>query len=186
MKYVMILVLTLFSAGAWSCDIRGVPESMLQKLKVECEQMKLAAETTVTVASTMTPERISEWAQISEQFAKALGIAASEVGISVNEFMGTPAGIITTAVIIWTVLGQDFLAILGMFCITWLLVWWNKRLWFSHYERTPLVEGKWFNSGGKDVIHYLPWAKMADGGIAFSMISCAIYCLIWVVLVVNL
>lgn len=186
MKYVMILVLTLLSATTWACDMRGVPDEFAQKLKVECEQMKLAAEATTSAANAITPERLSEWAQISEQFAKALGIAAREVGVSVNEFMGTPAGIITTAVILWSVLGQDVLALLGMICITSLLIWWNKRLWFSHYERTPVVEGKWFNSGGKEEVRYLKWANMEDGGIFLSVISCAVYCLIWVVLVVNL
>lgn len=187
MKYVMILVLTLFSATTWACDMRGVPDEFAQKLRVECEQMKLAAETSKTaVVSTMTPERVSEWAQISEQFAKALGIAAKEVGVSINEFMGTPAGIITTAVILWTVLGKDVLAGIGLILITCLLIWINRRIWFSHYDKTPVVEGRVFKTGGKDILRYSKWADMSDSGITMSLLSCVVYCIVWVILVVNM
>jgi hypothetical protein len=41
----------------------------------------------------------------AEGFAKALAIAAKELGITINEFLATPAGKLTAALIIWKVAG---------------------------------------------------------------------------------
>lgn len=75
------------------------------------------------VESTKSPDaqitenisRLATWgtdlAVASEGFAKALGIAARELGIAANDFLATDAGRLTAAIIIWKVLGKGLVAL---------------------------------------------------------------------------
>jgi hypothetical protein len=55
----------------------------------------------------------------AEGFAKALAIAAKELGITINEFLATPAGKLTAALIIWKVAGVAIIHMLyGVLFIT--------------------------------------------------------------------
>lgn len=51
----------------------------------------------------------SQAAVAAEGFAKAMGIAAKELNITINDFIQTDAGKITAALIIWKVAGDDIL-----------------------------------------------------------------------------
>ena len=72
-----------------------------------------------------TPDisKVAEWGQqasvAAKGFAEAIGIAAKEVGVSVNEFIETDAGKIATVLIIWHVIGDD---IAKLFCAMLVLV----------------------------------------------------------------
>ena len=48
-------------------------------------------------------------AAAAEGFAKAIGIAAKELGVTVNDFLHTDAGKLTAALIIWKVAGASFI-----------------------------------------------------------------------------
>jgi hypothetical protein len=69
----------------------------------------------LALASTWGPQM----AQAAEGFARALGIAAKELNITVNDFLASPAGKLTAAVILWKVAGTAVLKLLyGLFFIT--------------------------------------------------------------------
>lgn len=138
-NFVLFLSLSVMgSSMALACQISGtgLPEEMQQKLKVQCEQMKLDA-ATLPAAPKVTKEELSEWAAVSQEFAKAIGIAAKELGVAVNDFLNTPAGILTAGVIIWHTLGADIVKLLSIFGVAWVVYLFNRALWFSHYETIP-------------------------------------------------
>ncbi len=57
--------------------------------------------------------------EAAEGFGKAFTVAAKELGITANEFLSTPAGKLTAALIIWKVMGATIVKMLfGVFFIT--------------------------------------------------------------------
>ena len=99
---ILILVTTLFMSGAWAysesgtCNIQnsGLPDAMIQKLKLDCEKLRLdalaqeevdkqakkAAKVVEESQPLVTPEKLTSWATVAEGFAKAVGSAARELG----------------------------------------------------------------------------------------------------------
>lgn len=129
MKRILLVVALMFSSGVFaSCEISntGLPDNVVQKLKSDCENLRLAevskktAEKESGVGSmlpTITPERVTGWAQVAEGFANAVGAAAHQLGVSVNDFIKTPAGMITIGVILWKVIGVSILKLIAMYGI---------------------------------------------------------------------
>lgn len=137
----IVLMASVNSAYA-SCakidQIQGLTNEVRQEMKVQCETKKLElakkANTVVAgatdIASQITnPEALTEWGQVATEFAKALGLAARELGIATNDFLQTPAGMLTASLIIWHVAGES---LLGVFIGVPLLIFWLwtcLRLW---------------------------------------------------------
>jgi hypothetical protein len=102
-----------------SCDqiaIRGLSDTKIQEMRLTCQQMLLDATQTVLPTSTITenltdPNKLSEWGVVAQEWAKALGLAAKELGLAVDGFLDTDAGKLTAVVIIWHVMGEQ---IVGM------------------------------------------------------------------------
>lgn len=130
MKRILFVVAMMFSSLSFAayetCAINnsGLPDSVVQKLKTDCETLRLeqlkkeglekAAEAS---APFITPEKVTGWAQVAEGFANAMGAAAKQLNISVNEFIKTPAGMITIGVILWKVVGVSILKLLAMYAV---------------------------------------------------------------------
>lgn len=118
MKLFLIAVLIAIFAPlaladeAPKCDIPGnfAPET-LAAMKKACEQ---------TIATPPQIKDATQWGQMAQEFAKALGIAAHEIGVSVNEFVASPAGYITVGVVLWKTVGGSIAKYGLVFCI-WLL-----------------------------------------------------------------
>jgi len=71
--------------------------------------------TVMTMAATWGQQA----AMAAEGFAKALGIAAKELGVTVNDFLHTDAGKLTALLIIWKVAGAAVMkALYGMLFVT--------------------------------------------------------------------
>ena len=88
-------------------------------------------------------EEFSEWAQASKGFAEALGIAAKELGIAVNDFLASPAGILLAFILLLNYAGG---AVIGLpFTIFTLILLWTlvRRLSIAsiEYETVPVFWG---------------------------------------------
>lgn len=81
-------------------------------LALACSAVAVAANT----PPASDPSTVSQWAAdmatVAESFARAIGIAAREMGVAVNDFLNTPAGVLTAAVILWKVIGADVVTVL--------------------------------------------------------------------------
>lgn len=128
---VSIFFLPMFSYAS-SCNISGtgdMPEAMVQQLKVQCEKMKLESAPGSKLEEKMKgvkPEDISAWAEAGTAIAKTLGAAAKEVGVSVNEFIKTPAGWLVVAIILWNLLMADILLI-SLTILAWGIFMWKAK-----------------------------------------------------------
>ena len=123
-----LLAATSFAAQT-TLDTSGLSDAQIAELKAHAAQV--VAQTAAQAASpTVAPEKITAgvtlaatWGQqaaaAAEGFAKALGIAAKELNVTINDFLGSPAGKLTAALIIWKVAGAAILhALYGMLFVT--------------------------------------------------------------------
>ena len=77
-------------------------------------------------------------------FAEAIGIAAHELGVSVNEFIGTPAGKLTVAIIIWKVAGATLLHAFGALFAIVVSLTFARKLWVRTFtSHTEIVDAVW-------------------------------------------
>lgn len=115
--YILILLLAIFAPLALAdekpnCDIPGnFSAETLAAMKKACEQ---------TITTPPPVKDATQWGQMAQEFAKALGIAAHEIGVSVNEFVASPAGYITVGVVLWKTIGGS-IAKYGLVLCIWLL-----------------------------------------------------------------
>lgn len=85
-----------------------------------------------TVDETIKPEDVREWATLAQDFGTAVGSAARELGIAVNEFLVTPAGVLLTVYLFWSKLGGIFIGIPFI-----ILIWTVYLRFMSNYKKTP-------------------------------------------------
>lgn len=57
------------------------------------------------LAAQATPQKVGEWLEVGTKIGQMFGGAAKEVGLAVNDFVKTPVGQWTMAIIIWKYMG---------------------------------------------------------------------------------
>lgn len=141
-KFIFGIVLALaatFSFG--QIDTRGMTEPQIAALKAQAAQV--AAENVKPITPEKALTLASTWgnqaAAAAEGFAKAIGIAARELGVTVNDFLKTDAGKLTAALIIWKVAGATIIHMLyGIVFVTVGLFFMRTmylRLFTARYEK---------------------------------------------------
>ena len=73
---------------------------------------KVEAQTN-SVTGSGDPEKVDKWLNIGERIGKMMGGAAKEVGVAVNEFVKTPVGMTTMAIIVWNYMGAMIAHFIG-------------------------------------------------------------------------
>lgn len=117
---------TAFAASA-NIDVSGLTDAQVAELKAHAA--KVVADTAkgddVSAAKGVdkTLSMAATWggqaAQAAEGFAKALGIAAKELNVSINDFLKSDAGKLTALLIIWKVAGAAIVkALYGAMFVT--------------------------------------------------------------------
>jgi len=190
MKSILLAVAIMFSSGAFAaCEISntGLPDNVVQKLKTDCETLRLEQINKEVLEKGpsgsgpfITPERVTGWAQVAEGFANAVGAAAKQLNVSVNEFITTPAGLITIGVILWKVVGTSLLKLLAMYgifilCRAILRVMWRvgsepvqrKFAWWTWTHNKPIYV-TW--KGAEDTLCGMSFLVLAAGGIAMAIL----------------
>lgn len=120
---ILLLIVGFFaipSAFAGDCDITdviGLDKSAMATLRVACEQALLDATKVPNMLSSVAgnltnPQNLSQYGLVAQEWAKALGIAATELGIAVDTFLDTDAGKLTAFIIIWQVMGEAIVGFL--------------------------------------------------------------------------
>jgi hypothetical protein len=117
MKSVLAILATVLmfvaSPAFASCDnisVTGISDEAEATLKLACQQALVDA---TSIASNplgvdiTDPNALSAYGIVAQEWARALGIAATELGIAVDTFLDTDAGKLTAALIIWQVAGES-------------------------------------------------------------------------------
>lgn len=124
-SFALALCATVSYAGNTVIDTSGLSDAQIAELKAQAaktvaesakksaggnivEQAATNPGAAVTLAATWGQQA----AQAAEGFAKALGIAAKELNVTINDFLKSDAGKLTAALIIWKVAGSAIVGIL--------------------------------------------------------------------------
>lgn len=145
MKNILIGIVLFFAmaANTYACEIRGtgLPAAAIAELKVACEQAKLnniqakGSNTVSSVAANMpSAEQLSEIGNVSKEIAKAIGIAAKELGVAVNDFLTTPAGILIAFGVFWKVFLVESVGLLLLFLLITGCMWMYRKCLIDGYE----------------------------------------------------
>lgn len=59
------------------------------------------------------PQRVGEWIDVGTKIGQMMGGAAKEVGVAVNDFVKTPVGQWTMAIVIWKFMGGPLMHVFG-------------------------------------------------------------------------
>lgn len=118
MKALLVAFTTIMLLGAGqafaNCDSihHGDPQ-VKEAMKLACQQTLVDKTTKASslMGDLSDPDALSKYGVVAQEWAKALGLAAKELGIAVDEFLDTDAGKLTAAVIIWQVAGEKILDI---------------------------------------------------------------------------
>jgi hypothetical protein len=120
-KFLLIAALA-FSTSAFSAtiDTSGLSDAQIAELKSQAAAViaKNAKEATgvksedISAMTSLASTWGTQAAQAAEGFARAISIAARELGVTVNDFLKTDAGRLTAILIIWKVAGASLVKIL--------------------------------------------------------------------------
>lgn len=168
MKNLIIAVILTMFAGSVYADCStisktGLGKSAHQTLVLACEQAKLEA-----LTAPATGDVIREYAaygMYAKQIAEAVGILADELGMAVNEFLHTDAGMLVAALLIWKIAGAQLLGFMigvPLIIAIWILVIKAGKNMFVEARENITVKA-WF--GGEKVISvpsYRHFRKLGD------------------------
>ena len=143
----LLLVASFSANAAVQIDTSGLTESQKAELVQRAEAMK--------VTPTATVDKIDEWVNLGERIGKMFGGAAKEIGVAANEFVATPVGKWTMALIIYKVAGTDLLKIVGAFTLlfaTWAAAR-KLRLAAGETVEYDLAKPNWFGNYPVKSIH---------------------------------
>jgi hypothetical protein len=120
----VVIATTSVHAGSIAIEVGNLTTAQVEELKAQAA--RAIADNSKGIVSSdpvLSLTNAASWGQqaatAAEGFAKALGIAARELGVTVNDFLHTDAGKITALLIIWKIAGAAILkSIYGMFFVT--------------------------------------------------------------------
>lgn len=127
-KFIATAAFAFFAATSFaaqtSVDTSGLSEAQVAEIKAiaaqkVAEAAKPATAENITAGVTLAATWGTQAAQAAEGFAKAMGIAAKELNVSINDFLASDAGKLTAVLIIWKVAGAGLVKLLyGAFFVT--------------------------------------------------------------------
>ena len=133
------------------------PNDMHQLTEVQQAELALhvAKQVEAAKAAPSAPKQVEQWVSYGTQIGQALAGTAKELGVVANEFIQTPAGKFTLAMIIWKVMGQDIVHV-GMALLMFFTL---IPIWIYLFRRMCIIKGfdyKKFEGEGKIVIKRIP------------------------------
>lgn len=172
MKRFIIALFIMFTAAlpAAACEIsaNGLSKESVAQLKVACEQAKLDTiklqdgSITPSAVASFTPERISAIGAVAQEIAKALGSAAKELGVAVNDFLLSPAGILVVLGIFWKLFLTQTIGLFGVVFTIIVSMWFVKRTMVLEYT---VVEKRWLWGAWTTTVNrptYTPFRDLSD------------------------
>lgn len=94
-------------------DIAKYNSTQIESIRSLCNQAQVQAEQ-------ITPQDVREWASLGKEFSVAVTETARGLGVTVNEFLVTPAGILIAMYFMWDIIGGIIIGIPLLFGIWWL------------------------------------------------------------------
>ena len=86
----------------------------------ELGRVQSLCNTTVAAAEQVTPEDVREWASLGKEFSDAVIETARGLGVTANEFLTTPVGLLLALYFMWDIIGGILIGVPVLIGIWWL------------------------------------------------------------------
>jgi hypothetical protein len=86
----------------------------------ELARVQSLCSTTIAAAEKVTPEDVREWASLGKEFSDAVIETARGLGVTANEFLTTPVGLLLALYFMWDIIGGILIGIPLLAGIWWL------------------------------------------------------------------
>jgi len=167
-KVFMSLVLVFISASAMAItnsDVNTIDKAGFDKLTPmqQADIIKAIASKAEEQASPgQNVQTLKEYVNIGTQIGAGLAGAAKELGVAVNDFVKTPVGQLASVVIVWKLVGHDFMHIIGGLLV-WIVGFTVLRVLFKRAMIATITYSKdkttWF---GRARIESIEYTKITD------------------------
>lgn len=147
-KLFVSLILAMCASTAWcALDANAVVNAGFNKLT---ESQKAAiiqqvagnadkGDAASPIASAVTdPKQMNEWLDVGTKIGQMFGGAAKEVGLAVNDFVKTPVGMWTMAIIVWKYMGGVLVHLFGGIMV--LTVGLSMTIWILNSRTSRTVK----------------------------------------------
>lgn len=120
------------------------------------------------------PQKVSEWLDVGTKIGQMMGGAAKELGIAVNDFVKTPVGQWTMAIIIWKFVGGALVHVFGglLLLAVCLTVIWLVARTRRGVDITYDAEKK--DIFGRAVVKRVVKSKLTDDDTAWILVCTAV------------
>jgi len=135
-----LFALIICSSTALATNVTLDVENLSPEQAAQLFELKKAA-AVPTIPELPPEERVEKWVSIGNQVGQAIGGACKELGITVNDFIVTPAGMLTVTLIVWKVVGEDIWGIIGG-TLSWFAIMLLTFFSVRHFHMNERVEDK--------------------------------------------
>jgi len=145
-------------------DADGLTAEQKARIQIQVEQMKQEGTKDKTV------DQAKQYIELGEMIGKAFGSCAKELNVQVNDFITTPAGLITITIIGWKTIGRDMVHF--GFGMVWLIL--GLYLWYRcgyvplTHQNIEYGQGFWLFRSRKVV--YRSFEDMHDGHVSLVVV----------------
>lgn len=136
MKKFLIAVAAMFAAASPSLAQNApvpTPAPATERSNINCNQLDITkytteelarvqslCNTTAAAAEQVTPEDVREWASLGKEFSDAVIETARGLGVTANEFLTTPVGLLLALYFMWDIIGGILVGVPVLIGIWWL------------------------------------------------------------------
>lgn len=135
-----------------------------------------AAEPSVAAQAASTT---TEWGQLAKDIAEAIGIAAKGVNLAVNDFIASPAGVLTVLFIVIKMMGMSILKFSFLTVVGYSVYKLIQGIWTSGF--TQVETRGWFGSTKiKNQRIYYAWSDAKSEQVAAIAVTAIVALLVFV------
>lgn len=136
MKKFLIAVAAMFAAASPALAQNApvsTPTPATERSNINCNQLDITkytteelarvqslCNTTAAAAEQVTPEDVREWASLGKEFSDAVIETARGLGVTANEFLTTPVGLLLALYFMWDIIGGILVGVPVLIGIWWL------------------------------------------------------------------
>lgn len=170
---------SVFAARYESVEVEGLTEvqrAEVQKfIAVTKEQNSKKGSKELDVPYAPGTEKVNGWVDAGVSLGKGLAAAAKELGVAANEFVKTPVGKLTAAVVLYKFMGKDIIKLVSGFLFivvfgsTWIYIF-RRLCMIERIEyKQDVKEGKVIKE--KQIIYGEQWRRTPDGTVGMFFIT---------------
>lgn len=173
-RFIFVVLLSLFSLSALAdCTITAASLTDVARKQLELDCLK--AQAVEAAAPQVDAKKVSEYAGVAKEVAEAIGIAAKNLGVEVNNFITTPAGLLTVAIILIKIFGKLIGAILASVLICTILINILKYMWTEPVDDAePVITGGWFFGYGSRAVkrrEFVSYKRADDTLVGWTIVA---------------